>query len=650
MRAALQSQRGICVAFIIVLAAVAVCPFYRLAWAQSPSFDLPKSQEVISFLNQSIDWHRQATLETQVATGPSDLLFLNDDRQTAMQVLRLSFDFARADAQLATGQSASEAQTEAYADNKLQALARATQDADTEVHQTQSELDADRAKLPDARGSERQRLQAEIDELQSELDLAQTRSKTLHNILQFVSGASGTNGNLLAQIDQLQRSVPELEVENARAAGKSSTPSPDNGSAERSTIRRESPAGILSLMEDLFSLSHRIQVLDQRATATNELAQASQKLRTPLLASLTTLAQRGEEAAKKADTSDAAQLEQLKHELDSLTASFGQASAVALPLSEQEVLLDAYKNSLAEWRAAVKNDYRDDLRRLLIRLVIFGIVLAVVIALARIWRRAVFRYVHDPRRRYQFLLLRRIILWCAIAITIAFALATEIGSIATFAGLITAGIAVALQNVILAIAGYFFLIGKYGVRVGDRIQISGVTGDVIDIGLIRLHLMEVGGAETDRQPTGRVVVFSNAVVFQPSASFFKQIPGTSFVWHQVTLTLAPESDYALAEKRVLGAVEKVFAGYRERIEQQYLEMERTLNIAAKVPKPISRLRLTQTGLEVVIRFPVELDSATEIDDRVTRELLHSLEQSPKLRLVASGIPNIQPVSEGPKAA
>ncbi|HEY6249115.1 MAG TPA: mechanosensitive ion channel domain-containing protein, partial [Candidatus Angelobacter sp.] len=398
------------------------------------------------------------------------------------------------------------------------------------------------------------------------------------------------------------------------------------------------------------SLSHRIDVIDQRTRSTGELAQASQKLRTPLLSNLTLLAQRGEEAAKQADLSGAPQLEQLKHELDSLNVGFKQASAVALPLSKQEVLLDMYTNNLAEWRAAVKSEYSEDLRKLLVRLVIFGIVLAAVIFLSQLWRRAVFRYVHDPRRRYQFLLLRRIILWCAIAITIAFALATEIGSIATFAGLITAGLAVALQNVILAIAGYFFLIGKYGVRVGDRIQISGVTGDVIDIGLIRLHLMEVGGTETDRQPTGRVVVFSNSVVFQPTASFFKQIPGTSFLWHEVSLTLAPESDYGLAEKRVLGAVEKVFADYRERIEQQYREMERTLNIAAAVPKPRSRLRLTQTGLEVVIRYPVELDNATEIDDRITRELLHSLEQSPRLRLVGSGTPNIQPVSDSPKAA
>src|SRR5579864_6852187 len=149
MRAARQAQGGICIAFIIVLAAMAVCPFYRVAWAQAPS-NLPKAQEVIGFLNQSIDWHRQLALETQVAGDPSDLLFAGDNRQTAMQVLRLSFDFARADAQLA-----------------------ATQDADAEVRQTQSELDADRAKLPTVRGSERQRLQAEIDELQSELDLAE---------------------------------------------------------------------------------------------------------------------------------------------------------------------------------------------------------------------------------------------------------------------------------------------------------------------------------------------------------------------------------------------------------------------------------------------------------------------------------------------
>jgi len=102
------------------------------------------------------------------------------------------------------------------------------------------------------------------------------------------------------------------------------------------------------------------------------------------------------------------------------------------------------------------------------------------------WRRAILRYIVDLRRRYQFLLLRRIALWFVIALVIAFGLASEFASIATFAGLLTAGVAVALQNVILAVVGYFLLIGKFGVRVGDRVEASGVTGEVVEVGLIRL--------------------------------------------------------------------------------------------------------------------------------------------------------------------
>ena len=110
-----------------------------------------------------------------------------------------------------------------------------------------------------------------------------------------------------------------------------------------------------------------------------------------------------------------------------------------------------------------------------------------------LWRRAVFRYVQEPRRRYQLLLVRKIVLWALVVAIVGFTFATELGSLATFAGLITAGLAVAMQSVLVSIVGYFFLIGKYGIRVGDRVQIGSVTGEVIDLGLVRLHLMELSG-------------------------------------------------------------------------------------------------------------------------------------------------------------
>jgi len=623
--------------------------------ADAPPADSPASanqlsgQQVIDYLNQTIDWYRQLAIEESNATDPADILFVNGDRQMVSQIVRLSFDFARSAGQALAGQAGANS-TQNPANSRLQDLIQLAAKTDQVVRDTQAEIAQLKEKLGTAAARERPKLQATLDELESELALAQARSEALHNILQFAStGSSGASGgNLLAQVQELQRSVPEATLSNASipatdGQSKSGTPAAASAAPSSAQARREQPAGLLALVSDLFSLTRKMRAIDDRVKATNGLSQTMQSLRAPLVKNISALIQRGNELAQQADTSDIPGLQQQKRELDALTAQFKQTSSLMLPLSKQSVLLDLYKSNLVRWRSDVKTQYQIDLKNLGLRLLVLTLVLGTFLILGELWKRATFRYVHDFRRRYQFLLLRRILLWFVIAITIAFALATEIGSLATFAGLITAGIAVALQNVILAVAGYFFLIGRYGVRVGDRVQISGVTGDVLDIGLVRIHLMEMGGSGNYIQPTGRVVVFSNSIVFQPTASFYKQIPGTNFVWHEVSLTLASESDIRMAESRLLGAVEKVYASYKDRIEAEYRQMQTQLNVRTVAPKPVSRLRLAQGGLEVVIRYPVELDNAAEIDDRITRELLAALGQEPRLRLVGSGTPNIQAV-------
>jgi hypothetical protein len=162
--------------------------------------------------------------------------------------------------------------------------------------------------------------------------------------------------------------------------------------------------------------------------------------------------------------------------------------------------------------------------------------------------------------------------------------------------------------------------------------------------------MEVGTEGTDPRATGRVVVFSNAVVFQPNAGLFKQIPGTNFVWHQISLTLAAESNYHLVEQRIMDAVNTVYAEYKDAMEAQRRRMEQNLSgMPIRPLDPESRLRLTQNGLEVVIRYPVELSNAAQIDDKMARALLDAIGKEPRLRLVGSGTPNLQPVTDG-KAA
>ena len=366
-------------------------------------------------------------------------------------------------------------------------------------------------------------------------------------------------------------------------------------------------------------------------------------MRAPLLVNLKALSVRGDELAKAADTAGPAELQQQKQQLDALAAEFKQASAAALPLSKQRILLRLYQQSLANWRSVIAGRRSTELKGLIARLTILGLVIGMVVAGSALWRRAVYRYVHNPRRRYQALLLRKFVMWFLVAVIIAFSFASKLGSIVTFAGLITAGVVVALQNVVLSMVGYFLLIGKYGIRVGDRVQIGGVTGEVIDIGLVRIHLMELSSDEY--LPTGRVVAFANTIVFQPTAGLFKQIPGTNFLWHEITLKLAPETDYAKVKERLLRVVEDVLADYQDELKRQSRAMEHSfVSASANEFRPKVQVRFMSSALEAVIRFPVDLQRASEIDERVTHELLHELDREPRLKLVSSDGPGLRDVT------
>jgi small-conductance mechanosensitive channel len=248
--------------------------------------------------------------------------------------------------------------------------------------------------------------------------------------------------------------------------------------------------------------------------------------------------------------------------------------------------------------------------------------LAAVFLIAHLWRRAAYRYVHEARRRSRLLLLQRIVLWSLVVAIVASTFVTELGSLATFAGLITAGLAVAMQSVLVSIVGYFFLIGKYGIRVGDRVQIGTVTGEVIEMGLVRVHLMELSG-EGSTAPTGRVVAFANSIIFQSSGGLFKHIPGVNLAWHEVTFNLPTGADYARLKDEMVQAVTRVTADYRDDIVRQTREIQKAASShESGDPQPSVQLRFSAASVDAIVRYPVQLSHAAEIDERVSRELLN----------------------------
>jgi small-conductance mechanosensitive channel len=586
-------------------------------------------EETLHYLNHTIEWYRHVTALGQSAGSSQDVVFRNAIHQNASQVLHLAFAYARGRAALLAAEKP--AGRPGSGSGREKTLAQAAAAASLRVTQIQADLDRISQQIGATPATAPANLTARRDKLAAELNLAKARQDVLRDFVGFSSGSGGTAG-LSQRIDDLEHATPEIQA--AASGGK-----PVAASATEEAPRPES-AGILSLVTEIFTSSTRGRELNTLAVETTELHKRCDALRAPLRTELQEAIKSSDALSQTKESDDAKILDAQRKQLDALAVKYKLLAAAALPLGEQNILLDSVEANAQQWHTAVDRGSRRVIRALIIRLGAIAGAILVLLVISSFWRRATFRYISDARRRRQFLSIRRIVVGAIILVILVTGFVTEFGSLATFAGLITAGIAVALQTVILSGFAHFFFMGRYGVRVGDRVTISGITGDIIDIGILRLYLMEMAGDDRGVNPTGRVAVFSNSVLFQASA-FFKQLPGADYTWHEMALTLAPETNYQLAETRLMAAIESVVAEYRDTIKKQYSILSKSEHFQVPPPEPHGRLRFVDAGIEFVVRYPVEVRRAADIDDQITRKVLETIDQEPSLRLVVSGTPKIQ---------
>lgn len=585
---------------------------------------------VIQILDETVDWYRTLGVQQQSASQPSDLLILYANRQIADQVVGLAFELARANAELLSSEADVARKAAAEAASTPLAMQRVQQQLDGRRTEIQAEIVAMQRRLAAAPKSQEAELRAKVSELQSELDLVNARRNLHGSMSQFIyeSDASGTGASALkAHIDAIAASIPSSS-RNAGpaspAAGSASGPVATPAISTPPNTGSENASGRLGLW-DLFStalrLSDKLRIIDMVDSRTAALQKTFTQIRTPPEEKIKALSARGDALALQADSSSGADLKGIRDQIDTVAWLFKQTAAILIPLTQEGVLLDQYRRNLGSWRDNAKNQYVDALKALGVRLAILLGLLALVFAAAEAWRRGVRHYVQEPRRRYQFLLVRRIVCWALVVAIVGFTFATDLGSFATFAGLLTAGLAVAMQSVLVSIVGYFFLIGKYGIRVGDRVQIGSVNGEVVDLGLVRLHLMELSG----QAPTGRVVAIANSIVFQATGGIFKQIPGVDLAWHDITLALPTEADpYALKEK-LLAAANRVLGRYSEDMARQTKEIQKASALQdGSGTQAQVQLRFSASGVEAIVRYPVQLQRAAEIDERMSRELVKTM--------------------------
>jgi small-conductance mechanosensitive channel len=474
------------------------------------TYQLPSNSEVIGYLLQSVNWYRHVYTERQVANEPGDIIFLDDNQAIERQIVKLSFEFAKADAMLQTsavtlhGRVAS---SDPPAD--LAHFVELKNRNDQLSQQAIEEIKNLDKKLNRAKGADRRKLQAAEEDAQTRLHLLDAVAQGINDLVEFVEspGAGpGHSGHLDSTIDELALSIPEVTGPSVSSA---TVPLQEANSRTAGL-----DAGILGLASDVSAMKRKLHVVDEKIFLTDNLTLSANNLRIPLANFIAHLIQSA--AISNSHTSDLLSLREQKLHLDAITVDLKQLSPVIVALDKQKVLLAEYKSHVLPWRMTVAGQYRQAWKELLIRLVVVLLIIGLLLAIGQLSRRFTLRHVHDPNRRRFINMSHQFLTLFAITVVIVFVLASDLRSVATYFGLLSAGLLLALENVILATLGSLLLVGKRGIRIGDRVQVSGVTGDVIDMGLLQFQLREFD-VENERY-TGHVATFSNSLVFVSPAT------------------------------------------------------------------------------------------------------------------------------------
>ena len=208
--------------------------------------------------------------------------------------------------------------------------------------------------------------------------------------------------------------------------------------------------------------------------------------------------------------------------------------------------------------------------------------------------------------------------------------------LATAVGLVTAGLSFALQKVITAAAGYFVILRGKTFKVGDRISMAGVRGDVIALDFIKTTIMEMGQPHSygdaasptwvrSRQYTGRIVAVTNDKVFsEPVYNYTRDFP---FIWEEMSLPITYTADRRRAEQILMEAATRHTVRVSELDEEALQEMERRYAVTLGDLEPKVYYRLTDNWLELTMRFIAKEHGVRNLKDAMSRDILQAFDEA-----------------------
>lgn len=199
--------------------------------------------------------------------------------------------------------------------------------------------------------------------------------------------------------------------------------------------------------------------------------------------------------------------------------------------------------------------------------------------------------------------------------------AQHVGDLTVALGILGAGLAFALQEVIGSIAGWVTIITGQPFTIGDRVETGGIRGDVVDVGVLRTKMMEIGNWMCGDHNTGRIVTVSNAYIFkEPLFNYSRHL---RYIWDEVTIPITYESDWRKAIHIMVEAVQgdQSYQELLPKAQEQRRRARREFAIKITPLEPRVFVRLTDNWIELGLIYPVDTDMRRKVRDEISQRIL-----------------------------
>lgn len=247
-------------------------------------------------------------------------------------------------------------------------------------------------------------------------------------------------------------------------------------------------------------------------------------------------------------------------------------------------------------------------------------VILVIIIIQRLIKKFVLGNIADIKVRYQW---QKISLYLSVFLIIIFLISTWLnifGSVATFLGLISAGIAIALKDPLVNMVGWGFILIRQPFKVGDRIQIGNNSGDVIDIRLFQFSINEIGNWVDADQSTGRIIHIPNGIVFsEPQASY---TAGFQYIWNEIPVLITFESNWKKAKEILTKVVNHHGIMLTTEADQQIKAAAKKFLIFYSKLTPIVYTSVKDSGVMLTLRYMCSPQERRGSEENIWEDILN----------------------------